>query len=332
MAAKHPRRAASLPRRSNEPVAQAGLPQRPLEESGTLVEPKRTGHAPAAILAQCESALLAHLRAACLWPDRQRNRTWRIGDYALYVLDFSPAVGSEAYLQFWSEPDEDGVIVHVSWGGRRWRGNKKGGARRREQLLERGFEAGSNAGNFRKIVAARNAKDLRAVVREAVAILCEVLGYDGRVPLTFRLNLGTRLRREPVFDAISPGDLAKLMRRWGFAAEVDHHDDDHNLITSSVGDQPFFIAFVGEHPEGSHEYGMVELRTYFAFEGGMPEGLSNAINQNFVTVKASLDEEGDLIVQDAILLHGGVTEASLALSFGIWKQTIEEILKGLELA
>ena len=66
--------------------------------------------------------------------------------------------------------------------------------------------------------------------------------------------------------------------------------------------------------------------------GGVPEGLTNAINQNFVSAKASIDEEGDLTVQQSILVHGGVTEANLALQFGIWKETIEEIVGGLELA
>jgi hypothetical protein len=141
-----------------------------------------------------------------------------------------------------------------------------------------------------------------------------------------------RLRSLPVYEAISPPELARLMARWGLPAEIDSHDGEHGLITSAIDDQPFFIAFVGEQPEGSHRYGMIELRTYFSFEGGVPGGLSNAINQNFVSAKASVDEEGDLAVQQSVLVHGGVTEASLALNFGIWKETIEEIVSGLELA
>lgn len=141
-----------------------------------------------------------------------------------------------------------------------------------------------------------------------------------------------RLRSLPVYESISPPELARLMARWGLPTEIDGHDDDHGLITSSIDDQPFFIAFIGEQPEGSRRYGMIELRTYFSFEGGVPGGLSNAINQNFVSVKSSVDEEGDLAVQQSILVHGGVAEASLALNFGIWKETIEEIVSGLELA
>lgn len=143
---------------------------------------------------------------------------------------------------------------------------------------------------------------------------------------------GRRLRAVPVYESISPPELARLLARWGLPAEIDSHDGDHGLITSAIDDQPFFIAFIGEQPEGSHRYGMIELRTYFSFEGGVPGGLSNAINQNFVSVKSSVDEEGDLAVQQSILVHGGVAEASLALNFGIWKETIEEIVSGLELA
>lgn len=141
-----------------------------------------------------------------------------------------------------------------------------------------------------------------------------------------------RLRSAPVYESISPSELARLMARWGLPAEIDHHEGEHGLITSAIDDQPFFIAFVGEQPEGSHRFGMIELRTYFSFVGGVPGGLSNAINQNFVSAKASVDEEGDLAVQQSVLVHGGITEASLALNFGIWKETIEEIVSGLELA
>jgi hypothetical protein len=299
---------------------------RPFEDGGTLLAAQRVRRAHKDILAACEKPLLGHLQSVCQWPERERNKSWCIGDFSFFVVGFSVTPKSQAYVQFWSEPDEVGVIVQVSPAVR---GKKAAGVA--TQLRERGFDAGGPGGNFEKTFAVASARDLRALAGEATSVLCDVLGYDGRAPLIYRTHLGTRLHSQPVFDAIGPGDLAKLMLHWGFAADVDHHDDDNSLITSAIGDQPFFIAFVGEHPEGSHEYGLVELRTYFSFEGGVPDGMTNAINQNFVTVKASVDEEGDLIVQQSILVHGGVTEASLALSFGIWKETVEEIVKGLEL-
>ncbi|MGB5104871.1 MAG: YbjN domain-containing protein [Steroidobacteraceae bacterium] len=284
-----------------------GAPWRPFEDSGTLVKPQRKPRTQVALYAACEATLLAHLKAACLWPGRQRDKTWHIGDYSFYILEFSPARGVEAYLQFWSEPDEPGVSFEVSTGA-----------------------ANSPADKTEKVVAVRNAKDVRALAREAMTTLCKGLGYDGRQPLTFRLHLGTRLKPDVAFDAICASDLAKLMRHWGYVAEIEEHGGKRNLIRSAIAEQPFLVAFVGEHPEGSNEYGMIGLRAFLRFELGVPDGLANGINQNFVGVKASVDEEGDLIVQTSILLHGGVTEANLAMNFSIWRQTIEEIVKGLE--
>lgn len=282
-------------------LTQDGAPWRPFEDSGTLVKPLRTARNPAAIYAACERQLLAHLKAACLWPERERDKTWRIGDYSFYILEFSPARGTEVFAQFWSEPDEEGVIVATR----------------------------GKAHDVRKTVAAGTAKDVRILAREAIGRLCDVLGYDGRVPLTYRLHLGTRLRPGLAFDSICASDLAKLMHRWGLVAEIEEHAGKPDVIRSAIDRQPFLVGFVGERPAGSNEYGMIGLRAFFRFEGGVPDGLVSAINQNTVAAKASVDEEGDMIVQTAILLHGGVTAENLEMSFGIWKQTIEEIVRGL---
>jgi len=253
------------------------------------------------IFAAAERRLLDHLKVACLWPERQRDKAWRIGDYSCYILSFSPARGTEVYAQFWSEPDEDGVI----------------------------FAIRGKASTSKKSVAVGTARDVRVLARDAVGALCEVLGYDGRVPLSYNLHLGTRLRPGRVFDAICASDLAKLMRRWGFAAEAEEHAGCANLVKSSIGRQPFLVALVGERPEGSGEYGMLWLRAFLRFEDGVPEGLAGAINENAVAAKASVDAEGDLVVQTPIVLHGGVAAENLATSFAIWKRTIEEIVGGL---
>ena len=285
----------------NDWLNQNGMPSRPFEDSGTLVKPLRTPRTASVIFAACERQLLVHLKAACLWPESQRDKAWRIGDYSDYLLEFSPAPGTIAYAQFWSEPDEDGVIIAT---------------RDAAENLERSVAIG----------AARNARTLG---REAVAILCKRLGYDGRVPLAFRLRLGTRLKAGLVFESICASDLVKLLRRWGYVAEIDGPDGRSNLVRSAVGTHPFLVAFVGERPQGSSEYGMIELRAYFRFEGAVPGRLVNAINQNTIAARASVDEEGDLAVQSPIVLHGGVSAENLRMNFGIWKQTIEEIVSGL---
>jgi hypothetical protein len=172
---------------------------------------------------------------------------------------------------------------------------------------------------------------VRALARETIAILCKVFDYDGATPLEFHLHLGTRLSAGFTFDGICASDLLKLMQRWGFAAaELEERAGQAPLIKSMVQDQPFLVAFVGERQGGRGEFGMIGLRTFMRFEGGVPEGLPNAINTSFATVKASVDEDGDLVVQTPIILHGGVTPENLEMCFKVWRETLEEIGQGLE--
>ena len=311
-------------------LTQDGAPWRPFDDEGTLVKPQRTARSASAIFAACEAALVGHLKSVCSWPDKQRNKTWRIGDYSFYILEFSPAPKTNVYVQFWSEPDEDGVIFEISSGALNPPTDKYVDPEKQELLRDHGFELGGQAGNFQKNVRVDNARDVRALARETVAILCKALGYDGRVPLTFKRHLGTRLQPGMTFDTICASDLVKLMRRWGYVAEYDESDERPSLIKSAVDRQPFLVAFVGERPEGSNQYGMIGLGAYFRFQDGVPDGLPNAINQKFMSVKASVDDDGDLIVQTPILLHGGLTEENLQMSFAIWRETIEDIVKELE--
>ena len=87
-------------------LTQDGAPWRPFDDSGTLVKPQRTPRTQSAIFAECERLLLSHLKAACLWPERQRDKTWRIGDYSFYILEFSPTPGTEVcgLLPVWLTP------------------------------------------------------------------------------------------------------------------------------------------------------------------------------------------------------------------------------------
>jgi len=285
----------------NDWLKQDGMPSRPFEDSGALVKPLRTPRTASAIFAACERRLLVHLKAACLWPENQRDNAWHIGDYSDYLLEFSPAPSKIAYAQFWSEPDEDGVIVATRDG----------------------------AGNLERSVAIGAATNARTLGREAIAILSKRLGYDGRVPLTFRLRLGTRLKAGLVFESICASDLVKLLRRWGYVAEIDRHDGISNVVKSAAGTHPFLVAFVGERPQGSSEYGMIELRAYFRFDGDVPGRLVNTINQDTIAARASVNEEGDLVIQSPMVLHGGVSAENLRMNFDIWKQTIEQIVGGL---
>lgn len=310
--------------------SEEGPPTRPVELSGVLVKQHRRARTRSAIFAACEKTLVAHLKSACLWPDREYGKSWRIGDYSTYVLEFSPSHGVEVYVQIWSEPDEPGVTFQAYSDAWILPRDQTADIRKQEMLRDHGFEISHQPHHYEKRIAVDGAKSVRHLAREAVVVLCKLFGYDGRVPLTYRLHLGTRLQAAWCAPAIAARELAKLMRRWGFEVEEEEVGGKPNLLSSSVGTQPFLVALAGEQAEGSNEYGMLGLRAFFRFEGGVPDDLANTICREFATVQASVDEEGDLVVQMPVLLHGGVTEANLEMNFHLWRQTLEAIVRGLE--
>jgi hypothetical protein len=321
-------------------LAAAGAPWRPFDDKGVLVcGSPRAGPSRSELFDKaCEQQLVTHLKAACLWPARDRDKTWRLGDYSRYVLEFTTPNLASVTLQFWSEPDErtssGAVSFAVSSSAWDMRPGTQPDAARTELLRDHGFAVsrrGRDAGQFCKNVLVPGGRAVRALARETIAILCKVLEYDGAVPLEFHLHLGTRLSAGFTFDGICAKDLFKLMQRWGFAeTELEQRVGQAPLIKSTVQDQPFLVAFVGEREGSGGEYGMIGLRTFMRFDGGVPEGLPNAINTSFATVKASVDEDGDLVVQTPIILHGGVTADNLEMCFKVWRETLEEISQGLE--
>jgi hypothetical protein len=324
-------------------LAADGAPWRPFDERGVLVPARALPEGVRAARSELfdrerERQLFRHLKTTCVWRARDRDRTWRLGDYSWYSLEFTTQDFETVSLRFWSEPDErnGGGTVSFAIAASAWDAEAAGAtcSRRVELLRDHGFETARRSRDprqYRKQLVVADARGVRALAREAIAILCGVFGFDGAAPLDFHLHLGTRLSAGFTFDGICASDLLKLMQRWGFpATELEERAGGAPMIKSTVLDQPFLVAFVGERAGSAGEYGMIGLRTFLRFEEGVPEGLPNAINTSFATVKASVDEDGDLVVQTPIILHGGVTAVNLEMCFKVWRETLEEIAQGLE--
>src|SRR5450755_849529 len=209
MMSKH-NNAPAKPGTLTEILAKDRAPWRPFDDKGILVMPTKVSRPATTIFSACERQLVTHLRAAALWPEKERNQSWRIGDYSFYILEFDPASKTSVYAQFWSEPGEEGMIFEVSSGARNPPADQYVDTGKQEILRDHGFDIGGNANNFRKIVGVEGAKSLRPIAREAIAILCSALGYDGTRELSYRLHLGTHSTIQHVFDAVSPESLKKL--------------------------------------------------------------------------------------------------------------------------
>jgi len=61
----------------SEMLASEGSPWRPFQETGVLIKAQKSPRDAKAVFAACERRLSSHLKAVCLWPEEQRNETWR---------------------------------------------------------------------------------------------------------------------------------------------------------------------------------------------------------------------------------------------------------------
>ena len=309
----------SSPIRLTEMLAREGAPWRPFEEKGVLVKPLKTARSAAAIFAACEKQLVTHLKAVCLWPAKERNESWRIGDYSYYILEFEPKPKTLLYVQFWSEPEDDeGVLFEVCSGALNKQTARFVDPEKQELLRDHGFEISGDAKNFRKAIKIENARDVRAAAREATALLCKVLGYDGRQELRFHLSLESNSVLRQVFEDIEPGDLVSLLREWGFAAELQLREDGVPLILSRTDYGPFAVALLDGTETG--QYQSATLRTFQKLEDpSQAFGVANAINRKFRLLQACVDEDGDLVIESQLTLLGGVTAEHLRLRFELWR-------------
>ncbi len=304
--------------------------QRPVSGKGVLVWAHVAPREAAAIRSVCEEQLLQHLGAVCLWPEKGRNRSWRDGDTSFYVLDFHPEPEICVYVQFLSEAGMGGAILEVSSGGWDPATAKFVDAGKRELLREHGFEIGGEAGNFRKVVGIANADDVRAAAREAMAIFTEVMGYDGRQKLRYELTLEARVVVPHVLQHISPGGLAKLLNEWGFMAELKREDGQPPRVESRIDRGQLEILFGDETGEGSDDYQALTLRASGRAEDNKARERANLLNRVVADIKSAVDDDGNIVIEKQVPMHGGVTSDQLRAQFHLLRRMINEIARHVE--
>ena len=319
-------------------LAREGAPWRPFEEDGVLIRAQATPRDTKALFAACERTLLSHLRVVCAWPEKERNQRWRIGDYSFYIVEFSPAPKTDVYLQFWSEPDTDGVIFEVCSGALDPAAGRFMNPLRQEVLRDHGFEVGGNAENFGKSVTVDTPREARAVARETIAVLCQALGYDGRQDLRYRLYLGSTTTMKHVFESIEPDELVSLLREWGFVAQVKAREPvQPPLVECRTEAGLSGVLMLDETKRGSESFQVLGLRTYHALPSGEDEAesaalrhaIANHVNTSFSGVQASVDGDGDLVLETIVSLHGGVTAEHLKSRFENWRGVVRAVGEGM---
>jgi hypothetical protein len=168
---------------------------------------------------------LTHLvRQATDWGEAPENEG-RLGDFRFLILNVRTASGIDAYVQLWSEARGD-VIIEVGPGDRPDPQLQAFADEIREALLDRGFQIGGNANNFRKALALPVGGDAGKFAREMAAVVVDVLGYDGTVDLGCRLEQGSDLSEGRVLSGVSRYALRALMEAWGLRPSIPADEKD----------------------------------------------------------------------------------------------------------
>ena len=169
--------------------------------------------------------LLSLVRQVTDWTLGSGTEEQRLGDYRFLVLDFKTPSGIDTFVQIWSEPFCN-LVIEVGPGNREDAVLLAFANQIRNPLLDRGFEIGGNADNFKKILLSLSKDDPPRVARELLAILMDVLGYDGCADLVYRFHQGCNLRAGHVVNGLNRAALHTLLLSWGLRPTIPEDETD----------------------------------------------------------------------------------------------------------
>lgn len=309
-------------------------PDRPFEDDGTVMAASDAPLLPMQVWSRCEDLVAAHLAQVCAWPESGRGRQWRPGDYSFYILEFEPVEDVKLFLQFWSEPG-DKVLMEVCSPQANPAAQALFTDAVREALAERGFEPGGEAGNFAKEVDPPDPGATAGLAREALSVLTECLGYDGRQPLSYLFCLGRRdeAGRAASDDAsvvvrgMTLQELESLLASAGHSVQP-LQEPSRGFLSSTHG--VAYSAVLTSPQEGRPGYyGGVQFSAF----APVPESLSRAVLARLALdlpcARLGIDGDGDLALMQTLVIEGGVTRQNVAVQFGFWQQNLERVKQEL---
>jgi hypothetical protein len=250
------------------------------------------------IIGIAQPSLITLVQQVTVWKDTSDTGEQYLGDYRFLVLDFKTSSGVEAFVQIWSEPFGN-VIVEVGPGNR-------------EDADRQAFanEIGGNADNFRKELPSPYNDDPPRVAREMLAILMDVLGYDGRADLTYRFHQGSHLRSGHVVTGLSRSALQTLMLRWGLRAHGPADEED--VLVAGDLQQDFRVHLFCPQPQRRGDFWEIHCVAVLTLAHDKASALVREVNGKPHLMKAFVTSDPGEMTQQVRLalginLAGGVT-------------------------
>jgi hypothetical protein len=232
-----------------------------------------------------------------------------LGEYRFLILSAKSHNGIEAYVQLWSEACGN-VVLEVGPGERPDHKLQAFADNIRERLLDRGFRIGGNADNFRKELPLLEGEEAGRVAREMIAIVVDVLDYDGAVDLGCRFEQASHLSKGNILSGINRSALRVFMKAWGLRpsipAEVSDALEGRSLY------QKFQVQLSFPRAQGNREFWEIHVVAFVTLSSDRAAALVDLVNGRPFLLKAYAipgddESEQEVRLSQGINLAGGVT-------------------------
>lgn len=296
------------------PLPLASLP-RPRRSSVSIVPPRAFARRE-----ELASVLVPPLAKAILEiADAARHPASLPGESSFCILDARLADGA-TYLQYLADPGQDDLLWEVASG--EWSAHQHVlTPEEATRLAALGFAMRDMPGNARRWARVTTRKQAEEVARRSAEVLVDVLGFDGRGPVTLQIVHDVSARRSSGALAATPTDvdLAALLQQAGDPTAVSWQGG----ARSNAHGHPFVVQKVDACP-GPYE------RLCFAttWPHPLPENTVARLENDFRGCRLRNEPDGRLSLRMDVLLRVGAPVAQLAAWLDEWRRAVGIVARG----
>jgi hypothetical protein len=267
------------------------------------------------------------VRQVVEWSGPSVDADQYLGDYRFLVLNVRTASGTDAYVQIWSEP-HDQLLMEVGPGNREDALLQAFADGIRDPLLDRGFAIGGNANNYRKALSVPSSEDAPQVAREMLAILLDVLAYDGQTDVTYKFQQDSNLKDAHVLWGIDRSTLCMLLQRLGLRATPSAAEP--TVIEAMSLERDFQLQLNSPQPPRKGNFWEIHCLTNLTMAADEASSLVEKVNGRPYLIKAHVVSLPGEPIQEVRLtiginLAGGVTLDHIRAQISEFLQVVRKL-------
>lgn len=242
------------------------------------------------------------------------------GDSSFCILDARLADGA-TYLQYLADPGQPELLWEVASG--EWSAHQHVlTPQEAAKLAALGFTMRDMPGNARRSAVITSRGDAEEVARQSVAVLLDVLGFDGRGPVTLQIVHDASSRRSgPALTTLAAvTDVAALLQQAGDPTAVAWQG---GALGQAHG-HPFVVQKQDTPCAGPYE------RLCFAttWPRALPENAVARLENDFRGCRLRNEPDGRLSLRMDVLLRVGAPIAQLAAWLEEWRRAVGIVARG----